>query len=83
MEDIKKKYKTVMDDHFPATMQITFGDRLCIIKSDHGKSRFLRNLIEKGLRYGENPGQEAALYDWSLGNLTLGDCRFIEPAKGW
>ncbi|MEJ2235414.1 MAG: IMP cyclohydrolase [Syntrophobacterales bacterium] len=36
-------------------------------------------LIEKGLRYGENPGQEAALYELVDVNLTLGDCRFIEP----
>jgi phosphoribosylaminoimidazolecarboxamide formyltransferase/IMP cyclohydrolase len=36
-------------------------------------------LVEKGLRYGENPGQEAALYELVDGNLILGDCRFIEP----
>ncbi len=29
-------------------------------------------LIEKGLRYGENPEQEAALYELVNGNLTLG-----------
>ena len=27
MEDIKKKYKTVMADHFPETMKIVFGDQ--------------------------------------------------------
>ena len=27
MEDIKKKYRTIMDDHFPRTMKITFGDQ--------------------------------------------------------
>jgi len=39
-------------------------------------------LIEKGLRYGENPGQEAALYELVNGNLVLGKCQFIEPEKG-
>ncbi len=39
-------------------------------------------MIEKGLRYGENPGQEAALYGLVNGNLVLGECRFIEPGKG-
>jgi phosphoribosylaminoimidazolecarboxamide formyltransferase/IMP cyclohydrolase len=39
-------------------------------------------LIDKGLRYGENPGQEAALYELVNGNLALGDCRFIEPGRG-
>ncbi|MFH0845749.1 MAG: IMP cyclohydrolase, partial [Pseudomonadota bacterium] len=40
------------------------------------------DLIEKGLRYGENPGQEAALYELVNGNLILGECRFIEPGRG-
>ena len=39
-------------------------------------------IIEKGLRYGENPGQEAALYELVRGNLKLGDCRFIDPGNG-
>ena len=37
------------------------------------------SLLKRGLRYGENPGQEAALYELVDGNLSLGDCRFIEP----
>jgi phosphoribosylaminoimidazolecarboxamide formyltransferase/IMP cyclohydrolase len=41
-----------------------------------------KELIEKGLRYGENPGQEAALYELVNGNLTLGQCRFIDPGRG-
>jgi len=39
-------------------------------------------LIEKGLRYGENPGQEAAVYELVNGNLMLGECQFIESGKG-
>jgi phosphoribosylaminoimidazolecarboxamide formyltransferase/IMP cyclohydrolase len=39
-------------------------------------------VIEKGLRYGENPGQEAALYELTNGNLTLGGCQFIQPGNG-
>ena len=34
------------------------------------------------MRYGENPGQEAALYELIDGNLTLGGCRFIDPGSG-
>ncbi len=33
--------------------------------------------VEKGLRYGENPGQEAALYRLSNGNLILGETETI------
>ncbi|HMK35930.1 MAG TPA: IMP cyclohydrolase [Desulfomonilaceae bacterium] len=83
MEDIKLKYKTVMDDHFPATMQISFGDQTLTYRKRAWKIPDSQgNLVEKGLRYGENPGQEAALYQLVSGNLTLGDCRFIEPANG-
>jgi phosphoribosylaminoimidazolecarboxamide formyltransferase/IMP cyclohydrolase len=37
--------------------------------------------VEKGLRYGENPGQEAALYRLVNGNLALGDAKTIVPGK--
>jgi phosphoribosylaminoimidazolecarboxamide formyltransferase/IMP cyclohydrolase len=37
--------------------------------------------VKKGLRYGENPGQEAALYRLVNGNLLLGDVRTIEPGR--
>lgn len=83
MEDIRKKYKTVMDDHFPDTMQITFGDQTLHYRKRSWKiPDSTGSMIEKGLRYGENPGQEAALYELVSGNLTLADCRFIEPGKG-
>jgi phosphoribosylaminoimidazolecarboxamide formyltransferase/IMP cyclohydrolase len=39
-------------------------------------------MIEKGLRYGENPEQEAALYELVNGNLSLGGCQFIQPGNG-
>jgi phosphoribosylaminoimidazolecarboxamide formyltransferase / IMP cyclohydrolase len=83
MEDIKKKYKTVMDDHFPPVMTITFGDQVLEYrKRSWGIPDNSGTVIEKGLRYGENPGQEAAVYELVGGNLTLGDCRFISPGMG-
>jgi phosphoribosylaminoimidazolecarboxamide formyltransferase / IMP cyclohydrolase len=83
-EDLKKMYRTIMDDHFPDSMMIRFGEqelayRKRAWKFPEGKSG---ELIEKGLRYGENPGQEAALYELVGGHLSLGDCRFIDPGKG-
>lgn len=83
MEDIKKKYRTVMDDHFPRTMKITFGDQtLEYTKKSWKIPDSSGNLVEKGLRYGENPGQEAALYELTGGALTLGDCKFMTPGLG-
>jgi phosphoribosylaminoimidazolecarboxamide formyltransferase/IMP cyclohydrolase len=83
MEDIKKKYRTIMDDHFPRTMKITFGDQtLEYAKKSWKIPESSGDLIEKGLRYGENPGQEAALYELTGGALALGDCKFIAPGLG-
>lgn len=83
MEDIKKKYKTIMDDHFPDTIKISFGEQALVYKKRTWKiPDESGNLIEKGLRYGENPGQEAALYELVGGNLMLGDCKFISPGRG-
>jgi phosphoribosylaminoimidazolecarboxamide formyltransferase/IMP cyclohydrolase len=83
MAELKEMYRTVMDDHFPETMTIAFGEQILTYRKRAWKipDDKTGELIEKGLRYGENPGQEAALYELVDGNLTLGDCRFIEPGR--
>jgi len=82
--ELKKMYKTVMDDHFPPQITIDFGDQKLIYRKRAWKiaDETSGELIEKGLRYGENPGQEAALYELVNGNLMLGECQFIESGKG-
>ena len=84
MADLKKMYRTVMDDHFPGEIKISFGDQVLVYQKRTWKIPDANSgeLIEKGLRYGENPGQEAALYELVNGNLVIGDCHFIEPGKG-
>ncbi len=83
MDDLKTKYKTVMDDHFPEVMKISFGDRTLEYRKRTWKiPESSGEVIEKGLRYGENPGQEAAMYELVSGNLTLGQCTFISPGMG-
>jgi phosphoribosylaminoimidazolecarboxamide formyltransferase/IMP cyclohydrolase len=83
-EDLKKMYRTVMEDHFPESLRIGFGDQELLYRKRSWKFPDSKTgeLIEKGLRYGENPGQEAAMYELVGGNLTLGDCRFIDPGNG-
>ncbi len=84
MSDIKKMYKTIMADNFPPEMTITFGDQKLVYRkrswklADEGTSE----LIEKGLRYGENPDQQAAMYQLVSGNLALAGVKFIEPGNG-
>jgi len=73
-----------MEDHFPDSLRIFFGDRELRYRKRSWKfpDDKTGELIEKGLRYGENPGQEAALYELVGGHLELGECRFIEPGLG-
>jgi phosphoribosylaminoimidazolecarboxamide formyltransferase/IMP cyclohydrolase len=84
MKDYKKAYRTIMDDHFPPDMVIRFGDQTLIYRKRAWKipDEGTGEVIEKGLRYGENPGQEAALYELVNGNLVLGGCRFIDQGNG-
>jgi phosphoribosylaminoimidazolecarboxamide formyltransferase/IMP cyclohydrolase len=80
----KQMYRTVMDDHFPDRMIIQFGNQVLVYGKRSWKipDEKTGELIEKGLRYGENPGQEAAIYELINGNLVLGGCEFIGPGKG-
>jgi len=84
MSDIKKMYRTIMADHFPSEMTIKFGEQTLIYRKRTWKipDEKTGELIEKGVRYGENPDQEAALYELINGNLTLGSCQFIQSGNG-
>ena len=81
-QDFKSAYKTIMDDHFPPRMEISFieddGRRQTL---SYEKEAWLIDGVRKGLRYGENPGQEAALYKLAGGNLTLGAVACIQPGR--
>lgn len=83
MGDFKAMYRTILTDHFPPELTISFGDQKLIYRKRTWKIPNEKGeLIESGLRYGENPDQEAALYELINGNLVLGECRFIEPGLG-
>jgi len=81
-EDLKKMYKTIVEEHFPPRMEISFIDE------DGGRQTlaFEKATWEiggerKGLRYGENPSQKAALYKLVNGALVLGDVKMLAPGK--
>ncbi len=77
-------YKTIMSDNFPPEITISFGDQKLVYRkrswklADEGSGE----VIEKGLRYGENPDQQAAMYELVKGNLMLAGARFIAPGNG-
>ena len=79
--DFKSAYKRIMDDHFPDKMEISFvgeNGRQTLV---YEKATWVIEGEEKGLRYGENPGQEAALYRLLNGNLSLGSVTTIAPGR--
>ena len=82
-QDLKKMYTTILGDHFPMEMKISFGDQTLVYKKRTWKITMEDGSVdERGVRYGENPDQEAALYELVNGNLALGECKFIEPGNG-
>jgi phosphoribosylaminoimidazolecarboxamide formyltransferase/IMP cyclohydrolase len=84
MSDIKKMYKTIMADNFPPELTILFGDQKLVYRKRSWKlaDEGTGEMIEKGLRYGENPDQQAAMYQLVNGNLVLAGAQFIEPGNG-
>ena len=76
--DLKAMYKKVHKDAFPETMTILLGDEKLVY---HKRVWTLDN-EEKGLRYGENPDQPAALYELREGGITCGGLRWRGPGQG-
>ncbi|MFZ2090019.1 MAG: IMP cyclohydrolase [Desulfobaccales bacterium] len=85
MSDTKAMYRTILADHFPPEMTITFGDQKLVYRKRTWKIPDTKTgeVIDSGLRYGENPDQEAAIYELVGGNLSLGKCQFVEPGTGF
>ncbi len=86
-EDLKKAYKTIEKDPFPDTAGIWFGEgkkrqeiifkkvKWAIPDKETGK------LVEKGLRYGENPGQPATLYKPINMNIVFGEVTYAHSGE--
>lgn len=75
MSNLKKMYQSMQEDPFPGEIHFTIGDRELIFK----KKTWNIQDSEKGLRYGENPDQPAALYELNQGTLELGGVNFRGP----
>ena len=81
MKDLKEAYKTIEADHFAPAMEISFIDGGSRQTFRYEKVTWNIGGEEKGLRYGENPGQEAALYRLVNGNLVLGDVEMLQAGQ--
>lgn len=78
MNDLKAMYRNVTGDPFPADLTVRLGDQ---------ELRFTKRTWEiqgeqRGLRYGENPDQPAALYSLETGALSLGGIAFHPAGHG-
>ncbi len=78
MAELKKMYHSMQVDPFPGELHFTIGDQELIYK----KRTWTIGDEEKGLRYGENPDQPAAIYELHQGNLELGGVKFRSNNKG-
>ncbi|WP_027190401.1 IMP cyclohydrolase [Fundidesulfovibrio putealis] len=78
MSDLKKMYTTMQGDPFPQDMTITLGGQTLTFK----KRTWTIDGEVKGLRYGENPDQPAAVYQLVDNALELDGVTFRGPERG-
>lgn len=78
MSQLKDMYRTINTDAFPAEMRIILGD----VELKYNKRTWTLGGETKGLRYGENPDQPAALYELVQGELDLDGIKFRGPGQG-
>lgn len=75
MSKLRKMYHSLQSDPFPEDLRLSLGDR----ELSYTKQTWLIGGSDKGLRYGENPDQPAAVYACRRGDLQLGEVDFRQP----
>lgn len=80
-EKLSAMYRQIHPDLFPRMMEISFFDDQQRQSLIYEKVDWVVDGERKGLRYGENPDQEAALYRLQNGNLCLGEVECVQPGR--
>lgn len=78
MSQIKSMYSSLVEEDFPDTMTIVLGDATLVYEKRHWQI----DGQEKGLRYGENPDQPAALYRLREGRPLCRGIKWRGPEHG-
>ncbi|MDL2285778.1 IMP cyclohydrolase [Desulfovibrio sp. OttesenSCG-928-F07] len=78
MNSLKNMYRTLLKDDFPESLTIDLGGQ----KLTYKKRLWTLEGEVKGLRYGENPDQPAALYELSAGGAEFGGVALRAPGQG-
>ncbi len=81
-KSIRAQYRSMQSDPFPSTIRLSYGEASAYSEILYEKVHWTVGGETRGLRYGENPHQEAALYRSVNGNLTIGGVEFISPGRG-
>ena len=76
-----RMYQNLNADGFPPNMEISFIDEQRRQTLVYEKVSWTIDGEKRGLRYGENPDQQAALYRLINGNLCLGGAECIAPGR--
>ena len=75
---LRSMYTEINQDHFPKKMEIALYDDDKRQSLHYEKVEWTIDSELRGLRYGENPDQEAAMYRLVNGNLHLGEVESIQ-----
>ncbi|MDL2210178.1 IMP cyclohydrolase [Desulfovibrio sp. OttesenSCG-928-O18] len=78
MSSLKSMYTTISDDPFPDDLTIILGETRLVYK----KRAWTIDGEQKGLRYGENPDQPAAVYALDEGSLSVGGAAYRASGQG-
>jgi len=78
---LQAMYREIHEEFFPETMELSFFDGKKRQTLVYEKVTWNIGGELKGLRYGENPDQEAALYKLTNGNLVFGEVTSIRPGR--
>ena len=80
-QKLSAAYHRILDDPFPSNFELTFVEKQERQTLFYEKVQWVIEGEKKGLRYGENPDQPAALYRLINGNIVLGDVSTINPGR--
>ena len=81
MSDLRSAYSRILPDTFPGQMELSFIDGTERQTLVYEKVEWNIDGERKGLRYGENPDQPAALYKLINGNLCLGEVECLSDGR--
>ena len=78
---LSRQYKQVLREEFPESLEIRFGEGADSVGLLYRKVTWDVGGERQGLRYGENPHQQAALYQLEAGNLQIGEAELVTPGR--